>query len=97
MGDHTVDRCFAVVRVDVEGGVHPDGEPLLGGVDGFSGGVASGVADDFDACAEAVDGVAYEHDVLVPAHELAFAGRADDDDAFRAVLDLDVDEVVVGF
>ena len=66
-------------------------------MDGFSGGVASRVADDFDACAEAVDGVAYEHDVLVPAHELAFAGRAADDDALSAVLDLDVDEVVVGF
>ncbi|GER27166.1 phosphotyrosine protein phosphatases superfamily protein, partial [Striga asiatica] len=83
------------VKPSREGGVHADGKALLGCMDGLAGRVASGVADDFDRGAEAVDRVADEHDVLVPRHELTLAGGPANDDAFGSALDLHVDERVV--
>ena len=61
---------FAVVRIDLQRGMHPHCKALLSGVEGLLGGVTSSVANDKNVVAEQIHSVADEHDVLVPVHEL---------------------------
>eukprot|EP00212_Chloropicon_laureae_P007648 CAMPEP_0197494824 /NCGR_PEP_ID=MMETSP1311-20131121/32534_1 /TAXON_ID=464262 /ORGANISM="Genus nov. species nov., Strain RCC856" /LENGTH=340 /DNA_ID=CAMNT_0043040267 /DNA_START=74 /DNA_END=1097 /DNA_ORIENTATION=+ len=86
---------LAIVRVNLERGVHANVESLLGRVHRLARGVTAGVADDLDVAPEGVHRVRDEHDVLVPRHELPLARRAADDDALNAVLDLLLQEGVV--
>ena len=92
---HAPHGGLAVVRVDLERGVHADVEPLLRGVERLPCAVASGVADDLDVSAKSVHGVRDEHDVLVPRHELALSRRPADDHALHAVLYLVLEQRVV--
>ena len=61
---------FAIVRVDLQRGVHSHCKALFSGMKGLLGGVTSSVANDQDMVAEQIHSVADEHDVLVPVHEL---------------------------
>lgn len=100
---------LAVVRVDLQRAVHPDREALLGGVQRLARRVGPRVAHDEQAPAvlasspaavpappERVDGVRDQHHVLVPAHQLALARRAADDEPVDAAAELRRDERVVG-
>ena len=100
---------LAVVRVDLQRAVHPDREALLGGVQRLARRVGPRVAHDEQAPAvlasspaavpappERVDGVRDQHHVLVPAHQLALARRAADEEPVDAAAELRRDERVVG-
>ena len=98
---------LAVVRVDLQRAVHAHREPLLRRVQRLARRVGPGVADDEQAPlalaaaaaalapAEGVDGVRDQHHVLVPAHQLALARRAADDQPVDAARELRGDERVV--
>ena len=88
-------RGLAVVRVDLQRGVHAHRETLFRGVQGLPRAVAARVAHHRELATERVHGVRDEHDVLVPAHELPFPSRAPHDDALHAVADLLLQDAVV--
>ena len=61
---------FAIVRVDLQGGMHANCKSLLCCMESLLGGVAPCVANDQDVVAEEIHGMADKHDVLIPVHEL---------------------------
>ena len=74
--DRTRHGRFAIVRIDLQRGMHPHCKALLSGVEGLLGGVASSVANDENVVTEQIYSVADEHDVLVPVHELHKQGHS---------------------
>lgn len=76
--------------------MHADCETLFGCVNSFSCAVAACVAYNLDLLAKYVDCMCYEHDVLVPGHQMALACGAANDQAINASVNLHSDEFVKG-
>mmetsp|Transcript_2151 Transcript_2151/g.5870 ORF Transcript_2151/g.5870 Transcript_2151/m.5870 type:complete len:335 (+) Transcript_2151:141-1145(+) len=88
-------RSLPVVRIDLQGGVHPHVEPLLGRVECLSRAVTPRVAYHLDLSSIRVHRVRDQHDVLVPRHQLTLSRRSTDYHALHSVLYLILQELVV--
>jgi hypothetical protein len=85
-------RSFTVVGVDLQRCVHSHGESLFGRMNCFGRIIAASITDDFDLIAEFVSAMSNQHDVLVPAHQVALSRSSTDDQTFNSVLDLRFDK-----
>lgn len=74
--------------------MHAHGKPLFGGMTCLPSAVTPSISNNLDLFSKAVNGVCYEHDVLVPRHQVALASGASDDQAVHAMLDLVGDKFV---
>ena len=86
-------RRLVVVRHDRQAGGGAGFLRRLGELDRFGRRVAAGAGDDRDAPARVLHGDADQLLVLVEVDGRRFAGRADDDDAVRALGGVPVDEI----
>ncbi len=81
---HPFYRCFPVVGVDLQCGIHPHRKPLLRRMQRFSRRITASVTDHRHSLPEGVDGVRDQHNVLIPAHQLSLSSRTPNDEPLQA-------------